>query len=152
MIRKAVLPVAGFGTRFLPASKAILKEMITLVDKPVIQYVVAEAVAAGIKEIVLVTHSAKRAIEDHFDRHFELETQLEQKQKTDLLQALRDIVPDDVRIISVRQGQALGLGHAVLCAKEVVGDNPIAVWLPDVRVDSHQQRKVVLANMVAEVD
>lgn len=149
MIRKAVLPVAGFGTRFLPASKAIPKEMITVVDKPVIQYVVAEAVAAGIKEIVLVTHSAKRAIEDHFDRHFELETQLEQKQKTDLLQALRDIVPDDVRIISVRQGQALGLGHAVLCAKEVVGDNPFAVLLPDVLVDNHQQPKVDLANMVA---
>lgn len=149
MIRKAVLPVAGFGTRFLPASKAIPKEMITVVDKPVIQYVVAEAVAAGIKEIVLVTHSAKRAIEDHFDRNFELETQLEQKQKTELLQALADIIPQDVRIISVRQGQALGLGHAVLCAKEVVGDNPFAVLLPDVLVDNHQQPEVDLAKMVA---
>lgn len=149
MIRKAVLPVAGFGTRFLPASKAIPKEMITVVDKPVIQYVVAEAVAAGIKEIVLVTHSAKRAIEDHFDRHFELETQLEQKQKTDLLQALADIVPADVRIISVRQGQALGLGHAVLCAREVVGDNPFAVLLPDVLVDNHGQDTVDLARMVS---
>lgn len=139
MIRKAVLPVAGFGTRFLPASKAIPKEMITVVDKPVIQYVVAEAVAAGIKEIVLVTHSAKRAIEDHFDRHYELESQLEQKQKTDLLQALADIIPPDVRVISVRQGQALGLGHAVLCAKEVVGDAPFAVLLPDVLVDNHGQ-------------
>lgn len=148
MIRKAVLPVAGFGTRFLPASKAIPKEMITVVDKPVIQYVVAEAVAAGIKEIVLVTHSAKRAIEDHFDRHFELETQLQQKQKTELLQALADIVPEDVRIISVRQGQALGLGHAVLCAKAVIGDNPFAVLLPDVLVDNHGQQQVDLANMV----
>lgn len=139
MIRKAVLPVAGFGTRFLPASKAIPKEMITVVDKPVIQYVVAEAVAAGIKEIVLVTHSAKRAIEDHFDRHYELESELEKKQKTDLLQALEDIIPADVRIISVRQGQALGLGHAVLCAKEVIGDAPFAVLLPDVLVDNHGQ-------------
>lgn len=139
MIRKAVLPVAGFGTRFLPASKAIPKEMITVVDKPVIQYVVAEAVAAGIKEIVLVTHSAKRAIEDHFDRHYELESELERKQKTDLLQALADIIPPDVRIISVRQGQALGLGHAVLCAKEVIGDAPFAVLLPDVLVDNHAQ-------------
>lgn len=150
MIRKAVLPVAGFGTRFLPASKAIPKEMITVVDKPVIQYVVAEAVAAGIKEIVLVTHSAKRAIEDHFDRNYELEAQLEQKQKTELLQALADIVPKDVRIISVRQGEALGLGHAVLCAKEVVGDNPFAVLLPDVLVDNHAQTgRVDLANMVS---
>src|SRR5699024_2233944 len=98
--------------------------------------------------IVLVTHSAKRAIEDHFDRHFELETQLEQKQKTELLQALADIIPQDVRIISVRQGQALGLGHAVLCAKDVVGDNPFAVLLPDVLVDNHEQPQVDLANMV----
>lgn len=149
MIRKAVLPVAGFGTRFLPASKAIPKEMITVVDKPVIQYVVAEAVAAGIKEIVLVTHSAKRAIEDHFDRNYELEMQLEQKEKTELLQALADIVPHDVRIISVRQGEALGLGHAVLCAKEVVGNDPFVVLLPDVLVDNHaQEGEVDLANMV----
>ncbi|WP_027349019.1 sugar phosphate nucleotidyltransferase, partial [Halotalea alkalilenta] len=120
MIRKAVLPVAGFGTRCLPASKAIPKEMITIVDKPVIQYVVEEAVAAGIKEIVLVTHSAKAAIENHFDKHFELETQLEAKGKTELLEELRNIIPDDVTIISVRQPEPLGLGHAVLCAKPVV--------------------------------
>src|SRR5699024_1690193 len=94
---------------------------------------------AGIKEIVLVTHSAKRAIEDHFDRHYELESQLEQKQKTDLLHTLAEIIPADVRVISVRQGQALGLGHAVLCAKDVVGHAPFAVLLPDVLVDNHAQ-------------
>ncbi|ANF57776.1 UTP--glucose-1-phosphate uridylyltransferase GalU [Halotalea alkalilenta] len=136
MIRKAVLPVAGFGTRCLPASKAIPKEMITIVDKPVIQYVVEEAVAAGIKEIVLVTHSAKAAIENHFDKHFELETQLEAKGKTELLEELRNIIPDDVTIISVRQPEPLGLGHAVLCAKPVVGDEPFVVMLPDVLVDA----------------
>ena len=120
MIRKAVLPVAGFGTRCLPASKAIPKEMITIVDKPVIQYVVSEAVKAGIKEIVLVTHSSKSAIENHFDKHFELETQLEAKGKDELLEELRNIIPDDVNIISVRQPEALGLGHAILCARPVI--------------------------------
>ena len=136
MIRKAVLPVAGFGTRCLPASKAIPKEMITIVDKPVIQYVVQEAVEAGIKEIVLVTHASKAAIENHFDTHFELETQLEAKGKTELLNELKNIVPSDVSIISVRQHQALGLGHAVLCARSVIGDDePFAVLLPDVLVD-----------------
>ncbi|SDU07855.1 UTP--glucose-1-phosphate uridylyltransferase GalU [Halopseudomonas salegens] len=134
-IKKAILPVAGLGTRFLPASKAIPKEMITVVDKPVIQYVVEEAVSAGIREIVLVTHSAKRAIEDHFDVNYELESELERRGKDALLQVLRSIVPPDVRIISVRQGQALGLGHAVLCAQEVVGNEDFAVLLPDVLVD-----------------
>lgn len=134
-VRKAVLPVAGLGTRFLPASKAIPKEMITVVDRPVIQYVVAEAVAAGIREIVLVNHGAKAAIENHFDTHYELESELERKGKAALLAVLRDIVPADVRIISVRQGRPLGLGHAVLCAREVVGDEPFVVMLPDVLVD-----------------
>ncbi|PAU79284.1 UTP--glucose-1-phosphate uridylyltransferase GalU [Halomonas salipaludis] len=138
MIRKAVLPVAGLGTRCLPASKAIPKEMITIVDKPVIQYVVGEAVAAGIKEIVLVTHSSKAAIENHFDKHFELEASLEAKGKSELLEELRNIIPDDVKIISVRQPEPLGLGHAVLCARPVIGDNePFAVLLPDVLVDGH---------------
>ncbi|APX93091.1 UTP--glucose-1-phosphate uridylyltransferase [Halomonas sp. 1513] len=136
MIRKAVLPVAGLGTRCLPASKAIPKEMITIVDKPVIQYVVEEAVAAGIKEIVLVTHSSKAAIENHFDKHFELEASLEAKGKTELLEELRNIIPGDVKIISVRQPEPLGLGHAVLCARPVIGDDePFAVLLPDVLVD-----------------
>lgn len=137
MIRKAVLPVAGLGTRFLPASKSIPKEMITVVDMPVIQYVVNEAVAAGVREIVLVNHSAKAAIENYFDVHYELETELEKKGKQKLLEVLRSIVPPDVRVISVRQGKPLGLGHAVLCAREVVGDAPFAVLLPDVLVDNH---------------
>ncbi|WP_075879333.1 UTP--glucose-1-phosphate uridylyltransferase GalU [Vreelandella massiliensis] len=136
MIRKAVLPVAGFGTRCLPASKAIPKEMITIVDRPVIQYVVEEAVAAGIREIVLVTSSSKSAIENHFDTHAELEASLEAKGKHALLDSIRRIIPDDVNIISVRQGEPLGLGHAVLCARPVIGDNePFAVLLPDVLVN-----------------
>ncbi|MCL7930167.1 UTP--glucose-1-phosphate uridylyltransferase [Halomonas llamarensis] len=135
MIRKAVLPVAGFGTRCLPASKAIPKEMITIVDRPVIQYVVEEAVAAGIRDIVLVTSSSKSAIENHFDTHAELEASLEAKGKHALLESIRDIIPDDVNVISVRQGEPLGLGHAVLCARPVIGDNePFAVLLPDVLV------------------
>lgn len=136
MIRKAVLPVAGLGTRFLPASKAIPKEMLTLVDKPVIQHVVEEAIAAGITEIVLVTHSAKTAIEDHFDVHYELESELEKRGKTELLKELRSILPEGIRVVSVRQGRALGLGHAILCAREVVGNEPFAVLLPDVLVDN----------------
>ncbi|RAR60311.1 UTP--glucose-1-phosphate uridylyltransferase [Onishia taeanensis] len=149
MIRKAVLPVAGLGTRCLPASKAIPKEMITIVDKPVIQYVVEEAVAAGIKEIVLVTHSSKGAIENHFDKHFELETTLEAKGKLELLDELRHIIPDDVKIISVRQPEPLGLGHAVLCARPVIGDDePFAVLLPDVLVDSLGLDQNDLAGMI----
>lgn len=149
MIRKAVLPVGGLGTRFLPASKAIPKEMITVVDRPVIQYVVDEAVAAGIREIVLVTHPAKKAIEDHFDVHYEIEAELEKKGKTELLARLKAIVPADVRVISVRQGRPLGLGHAVLCAREVIGDEPFAVLLPDVLVDGEGLgRRNDLARMV----
>jgi UTP--glucose-1-phosphate uridylyltransferase len=137
MIRKAVLPVAGFGTRCLPASKAIPKEMITIVDRPVIQYVVEEAVAAGIRDIVLVTSSSKSAIENHFDTHAELEASLEAKGKHALLESIRHIVPEDVNVISVRQGEPLGLGHAVLCARPVIGDDePFAVLLPDVLVDN----------------
>ncbi|MDH2373922.1 UTP--glucose-1-phosphate uridylyltransferase GalU [Cobetia sp. 3AK] len=148
MIRKAVLPVAGLGTRCLPASKAIPKEMITIVDKPVIQYVVEEAVAAGIKEIVLVTHSSKNAIENHFDKHFELETTLEAKGKLALLEELRNLIPDDVKIISVRQPEPLGLGHAVLCAKPIVGDDPFVVMLPDVLVDGEGLETNDLARMM----
>ncbi|ROZ81147.1 UTP--glucose-1-phosphate uridylyltransferase [Pseudomonas neustonica] len=134
-VTKAVLPVAGLGTRFLPASKAIPKEMITVVDKPVIQYVVEEALAAGINEIVLVTHSSKKAIEDHFDVNYELEAELERRGKDELLQILHDIAPPSLKVTAVRQGKALGLGHAVYCARPVVGDAPFAVLLPDVLVE-----------------
>ncbi len=150
-VKTAVLPVAGLGTRFLPASKAIPKEMITVVDKPVIQYVVDEAVRAGIKQIVLVNHSAKRAIEDHFDVHYELETELERRGKQELLQVMRSILPSDVRVISVRQGKALGLGHAVMCAREVVGDAPFAVMLPDVLVDAELQPADTAPDLAAMV-
>lgn len=134
-VTKAVIPVAGLGTRMLPASKAIPKEMLTLADKPLIQYVVNECAAAGITEIVLVTHSSKNAIENHFDTSFELETTLEARVKRQLLDEVRSITPKGVTIMHVRQGQAKGLGHAVLCAKPLVGDVPFAVVLPDVLID-----------------
>lgn len=134
MIKKAILPVAGLGTRFLPASKAIPKEMVTVVDRPAIEYVVREAVAAGIEQIILVTHSSKASIENYFDRNFELETTLAQKQKLDLLNEITEILPAHVSVVSVRQPQPLGLGHAVLCAKSVVGNDAFAVLLPDVLV------------------
>lgn len=153
MIRKAVLPVAGFGTRCLPASKAIPKEMITIVDRPVIQYVVEEAIAAGIREIVLVTSSNKSAIENHFDTHAELEASLEAKGKHELLAMLRNLVPEDVSIISIRQGVPLGLGHAVLCARPIIGDDePFAVLLPDVLVDNSANEATDLAGMLAAYD
>lgn len=134
MIKKAILPVAGLGTRFLPASKSIPKEMVTVVDRPAIEYVVKEAVAAGIEHIILVTHASKSSIENYFDRNFELEHSLEQKKKFDLLQEISQILPPHVQISSVRQPQPLGLGHAVLCAKALVGDDDFAVLLPDVLV------------------
>ena len=134
MIKKAILPVAGLGTRFLPASKAIPKEMVTVVDRPAIEYVVREAVAAGIEQIILVTHSSKASIENYFDRNFELETTLAQKQKLDLLKEITEILPAHVSVVSVRQPQPLGLGHAVLCAKDIVGHEAFAVLLPDVLV------------------
>ena len=134
MIKKAILPVAGLGTRFLPASKSIPKEMVTVVDRPAIEYVVKEAVEAGIEQIILVTHSAKASIENYFDRNFELETTLEQKKKFDILKEITDILPPNVSVISVRQPQPLGLGHAVLCARAVTGNEPFAVLLPDVLV------------------
>ena len=133
-IKKAILPVAGLGTRFLPASKSIPKEMVTVVDRPAIEYVVKEAVAAGIEQIILVTHSSKASIENYFDRNFELETTLEQKKKFDLLKDIKDILPAHVSVVSVRQPQPLGLGHAVLCAKSIVGNDDFAVLLPDVLV------------------
>ncbi|GLQ30295.1 UTP--glucose-1-phosphate uridylyltransferase GalU [Litoribrevibacter albus] len=132
---KAVIPVAGLGTRMLPATKAIPKEMLPVVDKPLIQYVVNEAIAAGVNEIVLVTHSSKNSIENHFDTSFELETQLERRVKRQLLEEIRAICPPHVTIISVRQNEAKGLGHAILCAQSVVGDDDVVVILPDVLID-----------------
>lgn len=137
MIKKAVLPVAGLGTRFLPASKSIPKEMVTVVDRPAIEYVVREAVEAGIEQIILVTHSSKASIENYFDRNFELETILEQKKKFDLLEEITQIIPSHVSVVSVRQPQPLGLGHAVLCAKSIVGQDDFAVLLPDVLVQDN---------------
>ncbi|ART78964.1 UTP--glucose-1-phosphate uridylyltransferase GalU [Oceanisphaera avium] len=134
-IRKAVIPVAGLGTRMLPATKAIPKEMLPVVDKPLIQYVVNEAVNAGIKEIILVTHASKNSIENHFDTSFELEATLEKRVKRQLLAEVKRICPPDVTIMQVRQGEAKGLGHAILCARPLVGDAPFAILLPDVLID-----------------
>jgi UTP--glucose-1-phosphate uridylyltransferase len=136
-IRKAVFPVAGLGTRFLPATKANPKEMLPVVDKPLIQYAVEEALAAGITEMIFVTSSSKRAIEDHFDKNYELESELEKKGKKELLAVLRNIVPANVSCVYIRQPEALGLGHAVLCARSVVGDEPFAVLLADDLIDGH---------------
>jgi UTP--glucose-1-phosphate uridylyltransferase len=137
-VTKAVIPVAGLGTRMLPATKAIPKEMLPLVDKPLIQYVVNECAEAGITEIVLVTHSSKNAIENHFDTSFELESTLETRVKRQLLEDVRAITPQGVTIVHVRQGQAKGLGHAVLCALPVIGDEPFVVVLPDVLIDEYK--------------
>jgi len=134
-VKKAVFPVAGLGTRFLPATKASPKEMLSLIDKPLVQYVVEEAVASGIEQILFVTGRGKRAIEDHFDISFELESLLREKGKCDLLREVRGIA-EMVNIFYVRQKQALGLGHAILCAKEFVGDEPFAVLLGDDIIDA----------------
>jgi UTP--glucose-1-phosphate uridylyltransferase len=151
-ITKAVIPVAGLGTRMLPATKAIPKEMLPVVDKPLIQYVVNECVAAGIKEIVLVTHASKNSIENHFDTSFELEATLEKRVKRQLLEEVQAIVPKDVTIMHIRQGVANGLGHAILCAQPVVGDAPFAVVLPDVILDeaASNLKKDNLAYMVSK--
>ncbi len=130
-ITKAVFPVAGLGTRFLPATKASPKEMLPIVDKPLIQYAVEEAVAAGIDTMIFVTGRNKRAIPDHFDKSYELEKELEAKNKFRVLEMVRNILPSHVSCIFIRQSEALGLGHAVLCAKPVVGDEPFAVLLAD---------------------
>ena len=135
-IRKAVFPVAGLGTRFLPATKASPKEMLPVVDKPLIQYAVEEAVEAGITELIFVTGRNKRSIPDHFDKAYELEAELEAKGKDKLLQLTKDIVPEHISCIYLRQSEALGLGHAVLCAKPVVGDEPFAVILADDLIDN----------------
>jgi UTP--glucose-1-phosphate uridylyltransferase len=146
-IRKAIFPVAGLGTRFLPATKAQPKEMLPVVDKPLIQYAVEEAYAAGIREMIFVTGRHKRPIEDHFDMTFELETALEQAGKAELLHVVRSVKPDDMECIYVRQAQALGLGHAVLCGERLVGNEPFAVLLAD---DLMVGEPPVLAQMVEQ--
>ncbi|MFN0316920.1 MAG: UTP--glucose-1-phosphate uridylyltransferase GalU [Burkholderiales bacterium] len=135
-VTKAVFPVAGLGTRFLPVTKASPKEMLPIVDKPLIQYAVEEAVAAGITHMIFITGRNKRAIEDHFDKAYELETELTMRGRQRLLDQVRNIVPRHVNCTYVRQTEALGLGHAVLCAKPVVGDEPFAVILADDLIDS----------------
>lgn len=144
-LSKVIIPVAGLGTRFLPATKAIPKEMITLVDEPLIQYVVREAVNAGFTHIILVTHSSKSAIENHFDHNFELEKTLAFKNKTALLEKVAAILPGEADIISVRQPEALGLGHAILCAEPIIGDDSFGVILPDVILNNTSED---LKNMV----
>ena len=135
-VTKAVFPVAGLGTRFLPATKASPKEMLNVVDKPLIQYAVEEAIAAGITEMIFVTGRAKRAIEDHFDKAYELENELEAKGKHALLEVVRNVLPKNVSCAYIRQPEALGLGHAVLCARPLIGDEPFAVILADDLIDA----------------
>ena len=130
-IRKAVFPVAGLGTRFLPATKTVPKEMLPVVDKPLIQYAVDEAIEAGCDTLVFVTNRYKHAVADYFDKAYELEHKLEKKGKSELLSLVRDVLPDHVRAVFVTQAEALGLGHAVLCAEPVIGNEPFAVLLPD---------------------
>jgi UTP--glucose-1-phosphate uridylyltransferase len=134
-VRKAVFPVAGMGTRFLPATKASPKEMLPIVDKPLIQYAVEEAVAAGINDMIFITGRNKRAIEDHFDKAYELEAELESRGKRELLEFVQKMVPRDINCIYIRQAEALGLGHAVLCARAAVGPEPFAVLLADDLMD-----------------
>lgn len=134
-VKKAVFPVAGMGTRFLPATKASPKEMLPVVDKPLIQYAVEEALAAGINEMVFVTGRSKRSIEDHFDKAYELENELEVRGKTEMLKYVRSLMPANMKCVYIRQPEALGLGHAVLCAQPVVGNEPFAVLLADDLLD-----------------
>ncbi|WP_321495281.1 UTP--glucose-1-phosphate uridylyltransferase GalU [uncultured Desulfobacter sp.] len=149
-VKKAVFPVAGLGTRFLPATKAMAKEMLTVVDKPIIQYAVEEAFDAGIEQIIFVTGRGKKALEDHFDRSYELETTLKSKGKTDLLHMLQDLVPRTGTIVYTRQHDPLGLGHAIWCARDIVGDEPFAVLLADDMIQT--PGKPVLAEMVEKFD
>ena len=136
-IKRAVIPAAGLGTRFLPATKATPKEMLPIVDKPTIQYIVEEALASGIEDIIIITGRSKRAIEDHFDRSVELELTLQETGKTELLQMIKQI--SDIRIHYIRQKEPRGLGHAILCAKHFIGDEPFAVLLGDDVVYNDQQ-------------
>ena len=145
-ISKVVFPVAGLGTRFLPATKAAPKEILPIVDKPIIQYAAEEAIGAGINELIFVTGKHKRSIEDHFDKAYELESELETKGKFDLLESVRNVLPEQAACIYTRQPEALGLGHAVLCAAPVVGNSPFAVILAD---DVIRAAPSVLEQMVA---
>src|SRR5580700_1313812 len=138
-VTKAVFPVAGMGTRFLPATKAAPKEMLPIVDKPLIQYAVEEAVAAGITQLIFVTSSSKRSIEDHFDSNYELESSLEERGKLELLNIVRGILPEGVSCAYIRQKSPQGLGHAVLCAKPLIMNEPFAVLLADDLIDGGQQ-------------
>ena len=149
-VTKAIFPVAGLGTRFLPATKAQPKEMLPVVDKPLIQYAVEEAYAAGVREMIFVTGRHKRPIEDHFDMTFELEVALEQAGKEELLEVVRSVKPDDMECVYVRQAQALGLGHAVLCAQRLVGNEPFAVLLADDLMVGPADGRPVLAQMVEQ--
>ncbi|WP_290650076.1 UTP--glucose-1-phosphate uridylyltransferase, partial [Aquisalimonas sp.] len=149
-IKTAVFPVAGLGTRFLPATKASPKEMLPIVDKPLIQYAVEEAVGVGIERLVFVTGRTKRAIEDHFDKAYELEVELEAKQKHALLELARSTLPDGVSCQYIRQAEPLGLGHAVACARPAVGHEPFAVILADDLIDGQGEK--VLSQMVREFD
>jgi UTP--glucose-1-phosphate uridylyltransferase len=149
-LRKAVFPVAGLGSRFLPVTKASPKEMLPIVDKPLIQYAVEEAAAAGITEMVFVTGRNKRAIEDHFDKAYELETELERKNKGVLLDMVRSVLPEGVRCMYVRQAEPLGLGHAVLCAQPIIGDEPFAVLLADDLIDAHPPAMCRMAEIFGE--
>ena len=148
-VSKAIFPVAGLGSRFLPVTKASPKEMLPVVDKPLIQYAVEEAVAAGITDMIFVTGRSKRAIEDHFDKAYELETELSLKAKTEMLEIVQNILPKHVNCIYIRQAEPLGLGHAVLCAKPVVNDEPFAVLLADDLLDGEPP---VLRQMVDTFD
>jgi len=149
-LRKAVFPVAGLGSRFLPVTKASPKEMLPIVDKPLIQYAVEEAAACGITEMIFVTGRNKRAIEDHFDKAYELETELERKNKDVLLDMVRSVLPEGVRCIYIRQAEPLGLGHAVLCAASVVGNEPFAVLLADDLIDANPPAMCRMADIFAE--
>jgi UTP--glucose-1-phosphate uridylyltransferase len=149
-IRKAVFPVAGLGSRFLPATKAQPKEMLPIVDKPLIQYAVEEAVEAGITEMIFITGRNKRAIEDHFDKAYELEAELEAAGKQQLLDLVREVIPKSVNCMYIRQPQALGLGHAVLCARPIVGDDPFAVLLADDFMQGEPGSDGVMAQMTAQ--
>jgi UTP--glucose-1-phosphate uridylyltransferase len=152
-IKKAIFPVAGLGTRFLPATKASPKEMLPIVDKPLIQYAVEEAIAAGIDELIFVTSSSKRAIEDHFDKNFELEAKLAKAGKEELLAIVREILPKGVSCAYIRQPETLGLGHAVLCAKPLIDDEPFAVLLADDLIDAGKEPCLVqMANQFKQVN
>lgn len=148
-IKKAVFPVAGMGTRFLPATKASPKEMLPVVDKPLIQYAVEEAWAAGIEEMVFVTGRSKRSIEDHFDMAYELENELERRGKHEMLEYVRTLMPADMKCVFIRQAEALGLGHAVLCAQPAIGNEPFAVLLADDLLDG---KPAVMRQMVDVYD